>query len=255
MLLYLFMSNISFDYSKANILVTGGTSGIGKAIAEAYLTAGANVTITGTKSSLQKYSNITDKFSYIKLNLEDKESIDNIKKSVNTLDILINNGGLTFPDGKSEDDPDIFDRAVYIHLNSFYRLSNLLHPILKKSNIQGGASIIGIASMTSFFGMPIVPGYGAGKGGLVQLIKTLSMKWANDPIRVNAIAAGFIKTRMTEPILSSEEMSQDIINRIALKKFGDPIDIANAVLFMTSPAASYITGETLRVDGGYSISS
>ena len=249
------MSNISFDYSKANILVTGGTSGIGKAIAEAYLTAGANVTITGTKSSLQKYSNITDKFSYIKLNLEDKESIDNIKKSVNTLDILINNGGLTFPDGKSEDDPDIFDRAVYIHLNSFYRLSNLLHPILKKSNIQAGASIIGIASMTSFFGMPIVPGYGAGKGGLVQLIKTLSMKWANDPIRVNAIAAGFIKTRMTEPILSSEEMSQDIINRIALKKFGDPIDIANAVLFMTSPAASYITGETLRVDGGYSISS
>ena len=255
MLLYLFMINISFDYSKTNILVTGGTSGIGKAIAEAYLTAGANVTITGTKSSLQKYSNITDKFSYIKLNLEDKESIDNIKKSVNTLDILINNGGLTFPDGKSEDDPDIFDRAVYIHLNSFYRLSNLLHPILKKSNIQGGASIIGIASMTSFFGMPIVPGYGAGKGGLVQLIKTLSMKWANDPIRVNAIAAGFIKTRMTEPILSSEEMSQDIINRIALKKFGDPIDIANAVLFMTSPAASYITGETLRVDGGYSISS
>ena len=249
------MSNISFDYSKTNILVTGGTSGIGKAIAEAYLTAGANVTITGTKSSLQKYSNITDKFSYIKLNLEDKESIDNIKKSVNTLDILINNGGLTFPDGKSEDDPDIFDRAVYIHLNSFYRLSNLLHPILKKSNIQGGASIIGIASMTSFFGMPIVPGYGAGKGGLVQLIKTLSMKWANDPIRVNAIAAGFIKTRMTEPILSSEEMSQDIINRIALKKFGDPIDIANAVLFMTSPAASYITGETLRVDGVYSISS
>ena len=249
------MSNISFDYSKTNILVTGGTSGIGKAIAEAYLTAGANVTITGTKSSLHKYSNNTDKFSYIKLNLEDKESIDNIKKSVNTLDILINNGGLTFPDGKSEDDPDIFDRAVYIHLNSFYRLSNLLHPILKKSNIQGGASIIGIASMTSFFGMPIVPGYGAGKGGLVQLIKTLSMKWANDPIRVNAIAAGFIKTRMTEPILSSEEMSQDIINRIALKKFGDPIDIANAVLFMTSPAASYITGETLRVDGGYSISS
>ena len=249
------MSNISFDYSKTNILVTGGTSGIGKAIAEAYLTAGADVTITGTKSSLQKYSNITDKFSYIKLNLEDKESIDNIKNSINKLDILINNGGLTFPDGKSEDDPDIFDRAVYIHLNSFYRLSNLLHPVLTKSNIQGGASIIGIASMTSFFGMPIVPGYGAGKGGLVQLIKTLSMKWASDPIRVNAIAAGFIKTRMTEPILSSEEMSQDIINRIALKKIGDPIDIANAVLFMTSPAASYITGETLRVDGGYSISS
>ena len=255
MLLYLSMSNISFDYSKANILVTGGTSGIGKAIAEAYLASGAGVTITGTKSSLKEYPDITDKFSYIQLNLEDKKSIDNIKNSIKELDILINNGGLAFPDGKSEDIPDIFDRAVYIHLNSFYRISNLLQPLLKKSNIQGGASIIGIASMSSFFGMPIVPGYGAGKGGLVQLIKTLSMKWADDSIRINAIAAGFIKTRMTEPIVNSEEMSKDIINRIALKKFGDPIDIANAVLFMTSPAASYITGETLKVDGGYSISS
>ena len=255
MLLYFLMSNISFDYSKANILVTGGTSGIGKAIAESYLAAGAFVTITGTKSSLEEYPDILGKFSYIQLNLEDKKSIDNVGNSIKKLDILINNGGLAFPGGKSEDDPDIFDRAVYIHLNSFYRLSNALCPILMKSSIQGGASIIGIASMTSFFGLPIVPGYGAGKGGLVQLIKTLSMKWANEQIRVNAVAAGYIKTRMTEPIIDSEEISQEIINRIALKKFGNPLDIANAVLFLTSPAASYITGETLRVDGGYSISS
>ena len=109
--------------------------------------------------------------------------------------------------------------------------------------------------MTSFFGMPIVPGYGAGKGGLVQLIKTLSMKWADQSIRVNAVAAGYIKTRMTKPIMNSEEFSKDILNRIPLKKFGDPADIASAVLFLTSPSAKYITGETLRIDGGYSISS
>ncbi len=255
MLLYLFMSNITFDYSNVNILVTGGTSGIGKAISEAYLASGANVTITGTKSSIEDYEDISKEFSYLKLNLEDKTNIDEIKKSIKKLDILINNGGLSFPDGKSEDDPDIFDRAVYIHLNSFYRLSSLLQPILMKSSFQGGSSIIGIASMTSFFGMPIVPGYGAGKAGLVQLIKTLSMKWANQSIRVNAVAAGYIKTRMTEPIINSEEFSKDILNRIPLKEFGDPADIANTVLFLTSPSAKYITGETIRVDGGYSISS
>ena len=255
MLLYLFMSNISFDYSDANILVTGGTSGIGKAIAEAYLASGANVTITGTKSSIENYEDISKEFSYLKLNLEDKKNIDNIKESIKKLDILINNGGLSFPDGKSEEDPDIFDRAVYIHLNSFYRLSSSLQPILMKSTFQGGSSIVGIASMTSFFGMPIVPGYGAGKGGLVQLVKTLSMKWANQSIRVNAVAAGYIKTRMTEPIINSEEFAKDILNRIPLKEFGDPYDIANAVLFLTSPSARYITGETIRVDGGYSISS
>ena len=82
MLLYFLMSNISFDYSKANILVTGGTSGIGKAIAESYLAAGAFVTITGTKSSLQEYPDILGKFSYIQLNLEDKKSIDNVANSI-----------------------------------------------------------------------------------------------------------------------------------------------------------------------------
>ena len=81
------------------------------------------------------------------------------------------------------------------------------------------------------------------------------MKWANQSIRVNAVAAGYIKTRMTEPIINSEEFAKDILNRIPLKVFGDPHDIANAVLFLTSPSARYITGETIRVDGGYSISS
>ncbi len=253
MLLCTDMNDLIFNYSNTDVLVTGGTSGIGKAIAELYCQVGANVIITGRKPSSADYGNDLKKFKYLQLDLENKEHIHNLKQ-IKQLDILVNNAGLAFPDGKSEDDPDIFDRAVNIHLNSFFRISTLLQPKLTASNLKGGASIIGIASMTSFFGMPLVPGYGAGKGGLVQLIKTLSMKWASENIRVNAIAAGFIKTRMTEPVTSDKETLDPILERIPLRKIGDPNEIANAALFITSPQASYITGETLKVDGGYSIS-
>ena len=99
MLLYLFMSNILLIILNTDILVIGGTSGIGKAIAEAYLASGANVTITGTKTSIEDYKDIPKEFSYIKLNLEDKNNIDEIKKFQKNY-ILINNGGLSFPDGK-----------------------------------------------------------------------------------------------------------------------------------------------------------
>ncbi|MCB1616835.1 MAG: SDR family oxidoreductase, partial [Pseudomonadales bacterium] len=117
----------------------------------------------------------------------------------------------------------------------------------------GGASIVGIASLTSFFGNAIVPGYGAAKAGLVQLAKTLSIAWAEKNIRVNNVAAGFTETRMTEAVKSIPQINQPMLERTPLKRWGTPQDIANGVLFLCSEQAGFITGETLVIDGGYSI--
>ena len=113
--------------------------------------------------------------------------------------------------------------------------------------------MIGIASMASYFGIEAVPGYGAAKAGLVQLTKTLAVAWAGDRIRVNAVAAGLTETRMTAAHVGDAQALAPTLARTPMRRVGRPSDIAGAVMFLTSEAAAYITGQTLPVDGGYSI--
>jgi NAD(P)-dependent dehydrogenase (short-subunit alcohol dehydrogenase family) len=132
-------------------------------------------------------------------------------------------------------------------------MANACKQKLSESRFEGGASVIGLASMTSFFGNEYVPGYGAAKAGLAQLTKTLSIVWAADRIRVNAVAAGLIRSNMTAAMLADEALTAPFMSRVPLARVGTPHDIAGAVLFLSSPAASYVTGSTLVVDGGFSI--
>jgi NAD(P)-dependent dehydrogenase (short-subunit alcohol dehydrogenase family) len=141
-----------------------------------------------------------------------------------------------------------------MHLTSVYRLSRLCRDQLAASTLQAGASIIGIASMSSYFGIEVVPGYGAAKAGLVQLMKTFAVAWSRHKIRANAVAAGLIMTRQTAVFKEHPEMAAPMIARTPLGRLGEPAEIANAVLFLTSSAASYITGQTISVDGGFSVS-
>jgi 3-oxoacyl-[acyl-carrier protein] reductase len=244
--------NVRYDYRGAAVLVTGGTSGIGAGIAAAYRAAGAEVTVTGTRAAAADYDADLSGYRYLQLNLTDKAQIAAVAAAMPRLDILVNNAGANFM-MQNEYDPEIFEKGLQVNLASAFRMSQALKPTLAKSALPGGASVIGIASLTSFFGLEVVPAYGAAKAGLVQLVKTLSITWAKDNIRVNAVAAGVTESRMTAQMLKMPPMMAPVLARTPLKRVGQPADVAGAVLFLTSAAAGYITGQTLLVDGGYSI--
>lgn len=241
-----------FDYNGCTVLVTGGSSGIGHAIACAYADNGADVHITGTRASAAEYALDLSRFTFHALDVFDGDGPARVAAALPALDILINNAGGVFPKGQDEWTEQGFRDALEVNLLSYFRLATALRPQLAQSRFPGGASIIGIASLTSFFGFEMVPGYGAAKGALVQLTKTLAVSWAKDTIRCNAVAAGNIKTPLGGGM--SEQQLDNLYARLPIKRQGTPEDVAGAVLFLTSPLAAYITGQTLPVDGGFTIS-
>ncbi|EZP74013.1 Short-chain dehydrogenase [Sphingomonas paucimobilis] len=248
------MTSPVYDYGGAHVLVTGGTSGIGAATAAAYRNAGADVTITGTRGSAADYDADLSGFGYLQLDVEDAANIDSVAAALPRLDILINNAGIALPSlGLDEWEPEIFDRAVNMLLNSAFRMARRTVDLLAESKLAGGGSVIGIGSMSSFFGIGVVPGYGAAKTGLVGLTRTMAVQWGARGVRANAVAAGLTLSGMTAGTFQQAEWLEPTLARTPLGRLGQPEDIANAILFLTSPAASWITGQTLYVDGGYTV--
>ncbi|MEP5569524.1 MAG: SDR family oxidoreductase [Halioglobus sp.] len=242
--------HLSFDYSGASVLVTGGSNGIGLGIAREYLAAGAKVIITGRKEDASAYEHDLGGLDYRQLDVSSLSALKALADSLTSLDILINNAGGAQGDEWGHDG---FDQSINVNLSSAYHMSAACKHLLEASEFEGGASIIGIASMTSFFGYEWTPGYGAAKAGLVQLVKTLGISWGPSGIRANAVAAGMTRSNLTAPVIDGmPEMIEGMFERQGLKRVGEAEDIAAAVLFLTSPAASWVTGQTLAVDGGFS---
>ena len=125
--------------------------------------------------------------------------------------------------------------------------------MLATSRIEGGGNIINLASMSSFFAVPVVPGYGAAKAGVVQMTKNLAVAWVGDGIRVNAVAPGLILSNMTAAMKGVPALEDPQIGRVPMARWGTPEDIAGPMLFLASGAARFVTGQTLNVDGGYSV--
>lgn len=243
-----------FDFSGARVLVTGGTSGIGAGIAAAYRDAGADVTITGTRPSADDYDDDLSGYHYLPLDVEDGAQVDRVAKAQASLDILVNNAGIALPSlGLDEWETENFIRAVNIHLLSGFRLARGCRDALKHSTLAGGGSIIGIASMSSYFGIGLVPGYGAAKTGLLGMIRAIAVEWGALGIRANAVAVGLCESRMTSAIVGNPEWSAPTLARTPLGRLGKPSDVAAAVLFLSSAQASWITGQCLPIDGGFTV--
>jgi NAD(P)-dependent dehydrogenase (short-subunit alcohol dehydrogenase family) len=249
------MSQIEGTFSQflkgKTALVTGGTSGIGAAIGRGLAAAGAKVTVTGVTQievdAAKSDPGFGDQQAEL-LDVRDDSAVKSLMGGFDRLDVLVNCAGAIRR--AAEHDPEVFAQVVDINLNGTMRCCAAARPLLK----QSGGAIVNIASMLSFFGGGLVPGYSASKGGVAQLTKSLAIAYAADTIRVNAVAPGWIATPLTRALQDDFSRSQPIIDRTPMKRWGRPEDIAGAVVFLCSPAAAFITGTILPVDGGYLIS-
>jgi NAD(P)-dependent dehydrogenase (short-subunit alcohol dehydrogenase family) len=236
-----------FDISGKTALITGGTSGIGAAIANRFLDSGCRVVAAGLPDE-KPSATLNPKITVASLNVSDPGSIARLVASLEGLDVLVNAAGIIRR--AAEFQLEQFQAVVDVNLVGCMRMCTACKPLLLK---RGGA-IVNVASMYSFFGAGLAPGYSASKGGIAQLTKSLAVAWAPDNIRVNAVAPGWIATPLTQVLRDDPTRYAAVVERTPLKRWGHPDDIAGAVVFLSSPEAAFITGVILPIDGGYLIS-
>lgn len=235
-------------------LVTGAAQGIGKSIAVALAKAGANIVVSDINLELasqtaKEIESLGVKTLAIKTNVADLTDVENsvaeIVKALGRIDILVNNAGIT-KDGllvrmKKED----WDAVLAVNLSGVFNCTKTVSSLMMK---QRSGKIISIASIVGQMGNFGQANYAATKAGVIGFTKTVARELASRNVTVNAIAPGFIQTAMTDKI--PDDVKNKMLEQIPLGKLGQPEDIASAVLFLASPAADYITGQVLAVNGG-----
>ena len=225
-------------------VVTGGTTGIGAGVALMLAELGAEVLAIGfNPEALQVPSGL--KLRAVQIDVTDTDALAAQFDELPRLDILINCAGVIRR--VEEHEIDVFEKVIDINLNGTMRCCRLAREKLAAS----GGVIVNTASMLSFFGGGLVPAYSASKGAVMQLTKSLAIAYAAEGIRVNAVAPGWIATPLTAALQQDPQRAQPILQRTPLGRWGQPQDIAQAVVFLCSPAAAFITGIILPVDGGY----
>lgn len=226
-------------------LVAGATQGIGAVIANHLAALGAEVTALGLGPG---DGTLDAAVAVRQADVTSARSLDAALADIDRLDIVFNCAGII--KRGAEHDLDVFEQVLAVNLTGTMRVCTATRERLKASR----GCIVNTASMLSFFGGGLVPGYAASKGGVAQLTKSLAIAYAPDGIRVNAIAPGWIATPLTQALQDDPARAGPILARTPLGRWGTPADVAQAAMFLCTPAAAFMTGVILPVDGGYLVS-
>lgn len=225
-------------------VITGGTSGIGAATAVRFAELGARVFAVGLDAG-GRHAPVHAGVECIELDVRDRHAMRDFLAGRDRLDTLVNCAGISRD--RDEWSEVEFDLVLDVNLAAVFRASQAARPLLA----AGGGSIVNIASMYSTFGAADRPAYAASKGGIVQLTKSMAVEYASQNIRVNAVAPGWIDTPLADGLFDNKEIADPIMARIPLARWGVSEEVADAIVFLASPMARYITGANLPVDGGY----
>ena len=248
-----------FDLTGRVAVVTGGNGGIGRGIAIGLAQAGAAVAVLGRND--EKNQRVLAELKAtgvpsmaVRVDVTDRAGLEpalnRVESELGGIDILVNNAGnVSLSGGVLHETPEDWDSVIETQLNAVFLLSKLAARSMLHRN---GGKIINIGSMYSFFGSGLIPSYSAAKGAIVQLTKSMAIELAPHNIQVNAIAPGWIETEMTAPV-HSMPLNDEILARTPAGRWGQPEEIAGTAVYLASRASDFVTGTTIRVDGGYAI--
>ncbi|MFO7939012.1 MAG: SDR family oxidoreductase [Bacteroidales bacterium] len=239
-------------------LITGGTRGIGAATVRAFLQLGAEVCfVSRSQSEIEERELDWTSFGAVHgvvADVSQPEGISRLKQHITQtwghLDILVNNVGTNIRKRALAYTLEEYHHIMNTNLRSVYFLSQQMHPLLRQTSAPAIINVSSVAAQTHLRTGAI---YGMSKAAMEQLTRNLAVEWAEDKIRVNAVAPWYIKTPLAEQVLSNIDYYNEVISRTPLKKIGKPENVADTIAFLCMPASAYITGQCLSVDGGFSI--
>ena len=237
-------------------LVTGASSGIGAQTVKLFSSLGAKVIAAARREDrlhdlANQYPNVMAVKCDVGVEADCKNLVDTVINEYDKIDILINNAGISDPIPALEEDLDQFKRVIQIDLISCFHLAQLCAQHMETQ--ETGGAIVNVASIHGFVGSSPnnQPGYTAAKGGLINLTRELALEWARHGIRVNAIAPGYISTELTDEMIAGESGRKWIERNTPMRRPGEVNELDGAMLLLASDAGSYITGETIAIDGGW----